>query len=59
EKALPCNRIGLTVMGLEVPHAHVHLIPLTRISDMDFGRPKLKFTPEEFQATVDKIKAHL
>jgi histidine triad (HIT) family protein len=59
EKALPCNRIGVTVIGLEVPHAHVHLIPLNRMHDMDFSRPKLKFTAEEFEATVDKIKAQL
>lgn len=59
EKALPCNRIGITVIGLEVPHAHVHLIPVNSMADMDFTRPKLKFTAEEFQATVTKIKAQL
>ncbi|MES2809155.1 MAG: HIT family protein [Bacteroidota bacterium] len=59
EKALPCQRVGVTVIGLEVPHAHVHLIPLNGIHDMDFSRPKLKFTPEEFEATVEKIKAQL
>ncbi len=59
EKALPCNRIGMTVIGLEVPHAHVHLIPINGMADMDFTRPKLKFTTEEFQATVAKIKAQL
>jgi histidine triad (HIT) family protein len=59
EKALPCNRIGITVIGLEVPHAHVHLIPINSMADMDFTRPKLKFTTEEFQVTVAKIKAQL
>jgi histidine triad (HIT) family protein len=59
EKALPCNRIGITVIGLEVPHAHVHLIPINGMTDMDFTRPKLKFTAEEFEATVAKIKAQL
>jgi histidine triad (HIT) family protein len=59
EKALPCNRIGVTVIGLEVPHAHVHLIPINTLHDMDFTRPKLNFTPEQFQATIDKIKAQL
>jgi histidine triad (HIT) family protein len=59
EKALPCNRIGITVIGLEVPHAHVHLIPINGMTDMDFTRPKLKFTAEEFKATVAKIKAQL
>jgi histidine triad (HIT) family protein len=59
EKAIPCNRIGITVIGLEVPHAHVHLMPINGLSDMDFNKPKLKFTPEQFEATVEKIKAHL
>lgn len=59
EKAIPCNRVGMTVIGLEVPHAHVHLIPLNDMGDMNFANPKLKFTPEEFQATAEKIKAQL
>lgn len=59
KKALPCDRIGITVLGLEVPHAHVHLIPLNGMRDMDFTRPKMQFSSEEFQATADKIKAAL
>ena len=59
EKAIPCNRIGVTVIGLEVPHAHVHLIPINGVHDMDFSKPKLKFTPEEFQGIADRIKAEL
>ncbi len=59
KKAIPCNRIGVTVIGLEVPHAHIHLIPINGLHDMDFTRPKLKFTPEEFEAIADKIKAEL
>lgn len=59
EKAIPCNRVGMTVIGLEVPHAHVHLIPLNGMGDMNFANPKLKFTPEEFQTTANKIKAQL
>ena len=59
KKVLLCDRIGVTVLGLEVPHAHVHLIPLNGLRDMDFTRPKLKFSPEEFQAIADKIKAAL
>jgi histidine triad (HIT) family protein len=43
ETVVPCERMGVTVIGLEVPHAHVHLIPINRLSDMDFSRPKLKF----------------
>lgn len=59
KKAIPCNRIGVTVIGLEVPHAHIHLIPINGLHDMDFTRPKLKFTAEEFEATAEKIKAEL
>jgi histidine triad (HIT) family protein len=59
KKAIPCNRIGVTVIGLDVPHAHIHLIPINGANDMNFTNPKLKFTSEEFQATADKIKAEL
>jgi histidine triad (HIT) family protein len=55
EKVVPCQRIGITVIGLEVPHAHIHLIPLRTMYDMDFRKPKLKFTPEEFAAIAKKI----
>ena len=48
EKHIACKRIGLTIIGLEVPHAHIHLIPINSIYDMDFKQPKLKFTNEEF-----------
>ena len=56
-KVVPCQRIGITVIGLEVPHAHIHLIPLKTMYDMDFRRPKLAFTPEEFTEIADKIAA--
>ncbi|MDB5030235.1 HIT family protein [Mucilaginibacter sp.] len=59
KKAIECNRIGVTVIGLEVPHAHIHLIPINGVGDMNFSNPKLKFTPEEFRATTDKIRAEL
>jgi histidine triad (HIT) family protein len=59
KKAIPCNRIGVTVIGLEVPHAHIHLIPINGLHDMDFTRPKLEFTPEELEAIAEKIKAEL
>jgi len=59
KKAIPCNRIGVTVIGLEVPHAHIHLIPINTMGDMNFARPKLKFTPEQFRATADKIRKAL
>ncbi|HZX58671.1 MAG TPA: HIT family protein [Mucilaginibacter sp.] len=58
-KAIPCKRIGVAVIGLEVPHAHIHLIPMNSVSDLNFARPKLSFTPEQLQATADKIKAAL
>ena len=55
EKVIPCERIGITVIGLEVPHAHVHLIPINNISDMNFSRPKLSFSSGEFKETAEKI----
>jgi histidine triad (HIT) family protein len=55
EKVVPCKRVGITVIGLEVPHAHIHLIPLNGMYDMDFSRPKRTFTPEEFRAIAEKI----
>jgi len=58
-KVIPCQRIGITVIGLEVPHAHIHLIPLKGIYDMDFRRPKLKFTPEQFTEIARKISAEI
>ena len=59
EKVVPCQRIGITVIGLEVPHAHIHLIPLKTMYDMDFRKPKLKFTPEELASTARKISEAL
>ena len=58
EKAIPCKRVGITVIGLEVPHAHVHLIPLHSMEDARFLQ-KVKMTPEEFQSTAETIKAQL
>lgn len=55
DKVFDCERIGMTVVGLEVPHAHIHLMPINGIADMDFNKPKLKFSPEEMQAIADKI----
>ncbi|MEI7896667.1 MAG: HIT family protein [bacterium] len=59
EKVVPCKRIGITVIGLEVPHAHIHLIPLKTLYDMDFRKPKLTFTPEEFGQLAARISAEL
>ena len=60
EAVIPCKRVGISVIGLEVPHAHLHLVPLNTLSDMDF-REKLDPPPskEEFVALVEAIKAHL
>src|ERR1700744_3499330 len=58
-KAIPCKRIGVAVIGLEVPHAHIHLIPMNSVSDLNFARPKLSFTPEQLEATAEKIKSAL
>jgi len=55
-KTITCNRVGLTVIGLEVPHAHIHLIPITRESDMNFGNAKLKFDKEEMAEIARKIQ---
>ncbi len=55
EKVIACERIGVTVMGLEVPHAHIHLIPMLSMDDMNFSRQKLSFTHEELAATAKKI----
>ena len=55
EKAIPCKRVGLTVIGLEVPHAHIHLVPINKESDIYFGSPKLKLESEEFQSIAQSI----
>ncbi len=60
EKTVPCFRVGVSVVGLEVPHAHVHLIPLTNgVSDMDFSRPKLQFAKQEFEEVATAIRSNL
>lgn len=55
EHEVSCERIGMTVIGLEVPHAHIHLIPINGISDMDFSKAKLKLTKEQFQDIAQRI----
>ena len=54
-KAIPCNRIGVAILGLEVPHAHIHLVPMDTMDDINFKNPKLKFSPEEFKEIAAKI----
>jgi len=59
EKAFPCNRCGISVIGLEVPHAHVHLLPINSAEDLNFTKGKLTLTPEELKVVQQKILAHL
>ena len=55
--AFPCRKVGMAVLGLEVNHAHIHLVPLQSEGDMDFRRAKLQLTPEQMQQTADRILA--
>ena len=55
-KAIPCKRVGIAVIGLEVPHAHIHLVPLNSIGDINFSNPKLKFSDEEMASIADSIR---
>jgi histidine triad (HIT) family protein len=57
--AIPCNRIGVAVLGLEVPHAHIHLVPMDTMDDVNFKNPKLRFSPEEFKAIAAKISSNV
>ncbi len=56
EKVVPCERIGLTVIGLEVPHAHIHLIPINSLHDMNFEKPKQKLSKESFENLAAEIR---
>ena len=56
EKSVDCKRIGVAVMGLEVPHTHIHLIPINKEGDMNIGNPKLKLAPEEMAQIAEKIR---
>ena len=57
KKVLPCIKVGQAVLGLEVPHAHIHLVPMQSEGDLNFANPKKQFTPEEMQQTADAIRA--
>lgn len=59
ESAIPCKRVGLAIIGLEVPHAHMHLIPLQSVEDINFEREKLKLPQEELSEIAEKIRAEL
>lgn len=55
DQTMDCKRVGVAVLGLEVPHAHIHLIPINDLYDIEFSKPKIKFTKEQFLATAKKI----
>lgn len=59
EASFPCDRVGIATIGLEVPHAHLHLVPINRADDLNFTRPKLKVTEEQLKAAQQKILQHL
>ncbi|MDR0573463.1 MAG: HIT family protein [Tannerella sp.] len=59
KKTIPCTRVGVAVVGLEIPHAHIHLMPIDKESDMFFGNPKLRFTPDELKSIAENIKTNL
>ena len=59
KKAIPCERIGVAVIGLEVPHAHIHLVPINGVSDIDFSRPKLQFARKEMEQVASDIASLL
>jgi histidine triad (HIT) family protein len=59
EKVIPCKRVGVAVLGLEVPHAHIHLVPLNSEADISFQKPRVKLTPEEFMELAKDISSAL
>ncbi|NBC82303.1 MAG: HIT domain-containing protein [Bacteroidetes bacterium] len=59
DKSVECKRVGITVIGLEVPHAHIHLIPINGINDMYFGKPKLELSQQEFEEIAAAIRSNL
>lgn len=59
KKAIPCTKVGMAVIGLEVPHAHIHLVPMNTIGDLNFEKERAVFTPEEYKEIADKIATAL
>lgn len=55
DQTIDCKRVGVAVLGLEVPHAHIHLVPLNDLHDIEFSKPKMKFSDKQFRATAAKI----
>jgi histidine triad (HIT) family protein len=58
-KAIPCKKVGMAVVGLEVPHAHIHLVPLNQVADLDFSKPKVKASDESLMHVQKLIQAEL
>ncbi len=56
---IPCNRVGVMVLGLEVPHAHIHLVPITKEGDMCLANPRVKLSKEEFEEIAEKIRSKI
>lgn len=59
ERAVPCKRVGVMVIGLEVPHAHIHLIPIQKEGDMNLSNPRVKLSKEEFEEIAEKIRGEM
>ncbi len=59
KSAIPCKRIGVAILGLEVPHAHIHLVPMDNMEDVNFRNPKLKFSSDEFKEIAAKISSKI
>ena len=59
EKAVPCRKVGVAVIGLEVPHAHIHLVPINEVGDINFSRPKMTLAPEQLKQMQERIIAAL
>lgn len=59
EKAVSCKRIGMAVIGLEVPHAHIHLVPINHVGDINFSNPKLSFSKSEMEQVAERIRGFL
>ena len=59
DKTIECKRVGIAVVGMEVPHAHIHLVPLEGVYDIDFSKPKLRLSEEEFNQTANSIAKHV
>ncbi|MBA9077895.1 MULTISPECIES: HIT family protein [Rufibacter] len=58
-KAIPCKKVGVAVVGLEVPHAHIHLVPINQVADMNFGNPKQKFEAAQMEEIAQRIRQEL